>query len=200
MRRRRGIWIVGLLAAALGATAVGVHATSAAPTRARNFASAFDKTYSCRVSRQRSVRLYASVTLPPVDNRPQPGGLFVTTGVRTVTQNGTTTTVSQVSLQATKNSLRIDTKSCRRMKHQIPLNPKGLPSPPTTVTPTVTGRVNAQCATTARVLVRLRFTQTNHTPSHAVLAIRNENAKSQPVAFFRWSPSKLSVYTAKSCG
>jgi hypothetical protein len=124
----------------------------------------------------------------------------VTTGVRTVTHNGTTTTVAQVSLQAAKNGLRIDTKSCRRMKHQIPLKPKGLPSPPSTVTPTLIGRVNAQCATTARVRVRLRFTQTNHTPSRAVLAIRDENAKNQPVALFRWSPSKLSVYTAKACG
>ena len=191
---------MGLLATAVGAAAIGAHASSAASSRATTAASTLDKTYSCRVSRQRSVSLYASVTLPPVDNQPQPGGLYVTTGVRTLTNNGTTTTVAQVSLQAAKNGLKIDTKSCRRAKHQIPLKPKGLPGPPSTATPTLFGHINAQCTTTARVLVRLRLTTTNHTPSRALLAIRDENARNRPIALFRWSPQKLSAYTAKTCG
>ncbi|HEU5215063.1 MAG TPA: hypothetical protein VFU30_05950, partial [Gaiellaceae bacterium] len=79
MRGRHGIWIVGLLVAALGAAAVGVHASSAAPARSATAASTLDKTYSCRVRQQHFISLAATVTVPPVDNRPQPGGLFVTT-------------------------------------------------------------------------------------------------------------------------
>ena len=66
MRGRRAIWIVGLLLAALGAAAVGVHASSAAPTGPITHASTFDKTFSCRVRRQHFVNLYAGATLPPV--------------------------------------------------------------------------------------------------------------------------------------
>ena len=196
---RRGIWIVGLLAAALGAAALGVHASSATPSRAGAGASTLDKTYSCRVRKQLYVDLYASVTLPPADNRPQPGVLNLTTGARVSQQNGAIVEVAQVGLQATKNSLRIDTKSCRRVKHRISLKPKGLPSPPTTVTPTLFGRDSERCETTARVLFRLRVTSTNHTPSHALLAIRDDTAKRRPIAFYNWTPRKVSVYPGKSC-
>jgi len=199
MRGLRGIWIVGLLAAALGAAALGAHASSAAPTRAGAGSTTLDKTYSCRVRKQHFVDLYASVTLPPADNRPQPGVLNVTTGARVSQQNGATVEVAQVSLLATKNSLRIDTKSCRRVAHRIPLKPKGLPGPPTTVTPSLFGHDSERCGTAARVLVRLRVQSTNHTPSHALLAIRNDNAKRRPIGFYNWSPRKVSVYTANNC-
>lgn len=194
---RRGTWIVGLLAAALGAAALGAHASSAAPTRAA--ASTLDKTYSCRVRKQHFVDLYASVTLPPADNRPQPGVLDLTTGARVSQQNGATVEIAQVSLTAAKNSLRIDTKSCRRVQHQIPLKPRGLPGPPITVTPRLFGHDSERCGTAARVLFRLRVTSTDHTPSHALLAVRNDNAKKRPIGFYDWSPRKVSVYTRSDC-
>jgi hypothetical protein len=200
MRRRRDIGIVGLLAATLGAAAVGVQASFAAPTRAATPAATIDATYSCRVRPQHFVDLYASATLPPAaNNQPQPGGLFLTTGVKTIVRNNTTVTVAQVSLQARKNSLRIDKTACRRVKHQIPLKPKGLPGPPTSVTPTLRGFDNEQCDTTARVLVRLRLKTTNHTPVHAQLAIRNDDSRSRPIAFYNWGPRKVTAYTGKTC-
>jgi hypothetical protein len=200
VRFRHGMWIIGLLAAALGAAAVGVHASLAAPTRASTPASTIDKTYSCPVRREHVVDLYASVTLPPTNNQPQQSGVLnLTTGVRTIKQSGITETVSQVSLQARKNSLRIDQKSCRRVKQQIPLKPKGLSGPPTTVTRTLRGYDNEQCTTTARVLFRLRVKLTAGTPTHALLAVRNDNAKHRPIAFYNWSPRKVSLYTANGC-
>ncbi len=198
MSRRPGIWIVGLVAAALCA-AVGAHASSAARSGTRAAASTLDKTYSCKVRPEHFITFYAGVTLPPTNNQPNPGVLSLTTASKTTTHNGTTVTVAQVSFLAEKNSLRIDTSTCHRVKQQIPLKPKGLPTPPTTVTPTLFGRTNAQCSASARVLVRLRLTTTNHVPSRALLAIRNENAKNRPIAFFKWSPSKLSTYTNKTC-
>ena len=126
---RHGIWIVGLLAAALGAAAVGVHASSAAPTGPITHASTFDKTFSCRVRRQHFVNFSASATLPPVNGQRQPGGLYLTTVQKTREQNGATVTLTQVSLSARKNSLRIDMSTCNRVKRQIPLKPKGLPGP-----------------------------------------------------------------------
>ena len=199
MRGQGPTWIVGLLAAGLGAAALGAHASSAAPTRVRSGASTIDKTYSCRVRKQHYVDLYASVTLPPAGNRPQRGVLDLTTGARVSRQKGATVEIAQVSLEAVKNSLRIDTKSCRRVSHQIPLRPKGLPGPPTTVTPTLFGHDSERCGSAARVLVRLRAQLTNHTPSRALLAIRNDNAKHRPIGFYNWSPRKVSVYTSNRC-
>jgi hypothetical protein len=199
MRRHHGIWLVVLLAAALGAAAVGVHGSSAAQSRPSARASTLDATYSCRVSRLHYASLYASATLPPVKGKPQPGVLGLTTGTKSVTKNGTTTTVSQVSISAAKDSLRVDKSSCRRVKQQIPLKSKGIPGPPTTATPTFRGFINEQCPTAARVLVRLHLKLTDATPTHALLAIRNDNAKRHPIAFFNWSPRKVTAYTGTSC-
>ena len=107
--------------------------------------------------------------------------------------------MTQISLSSKKDSLRIDTKSCKRVKRQIPLKAKGLPTPATAVTPTQFGHDSEQCDTSARVLVRLRLQTTNHTPTHALLAVRNDNAKRKPIGFYKWSPSKVSVNAGRSC-
>lgn len=200
MGRRRGIWIVGLLAAVLGGAAVGAHASSAAPTRSATGAATLDKTFSCRVRKQHFINLNASVTLPPLQNQPQPGVLSVTTVQKTLKQNGgVVVTVSQLGFSARKNSLRIDTSTCSRVKQQIPLKSKGLSGPPITVTPKLFGHDFEQCDTAGRVLVRLRLKTTAGVPTHALVAIRNANTKHRPIAFYNWSPSKFSVYIANSC-
>jgi hypothetical protein len=196
---RRGVRVVCLPVAALVAAAVGVHAASAAPRHSAARASTVDLTYSCRVRRERYVDLYASVTMPPAGNVPQPGVLVLTTGVKTVVKNNTQVTVTQVGLQAARNSLKIDTSSCRRVKQQIPLSSKGLPGPALTATPSLFGHIAQQCKTTARVLVRLQFETANGIPSHALLAVRNDDAGSRPIAFYNWTPRKLSAFTARSC-
>jgi hypothetical protein len=194
MGRRRGIWIVGVLAAALGAGAVVVHASSAAPTLP---ASTIDATYSCRVQAQHFISLDTSVTLPPVNGRAQPGVLSLSTGVKVIKHGDTTTVLSQLGVQAVKNGLKIDKSSCRHVKQQVPLKPKGLPTPATIVTPTLRGYDNENCNTTARVLFRLRLKLTNQKPSHALLAVRNTNGK--PVAFYNWTTKKVSIYTSLAC-
>jgi len=199
MNLRHGIWIVGLLAAALGAAAVGVHASSAAPTGPITHASTFDKTFSCRVRLAFFVGFSVIFNIPPVNGQRQPGGLYLTTVQKTRQENGATVTLTQVSLSARKNSLRIDMSTCRRVKQQIPLKPKGLPTPAFTLTPHHQGFDNEFCDTAARVLVRLQFKTTNGVPSHALFAVRNDNAKSRPIAFYNWSPDKVSVYTANNC-
>ena len=102
----------------LGGAAVGVHAGSAAPARAAARASTINATYSCLVSKQHSINVYGSVTLPPANDKPQPGLLVLTTGAKSVVKNGITTTVSQLGLGAKKNSLKIDKSSCSRVKHR----------------------------------------------------------------------------------
>jgi hypothetical protein len=199
MRGRHFIWIVGVLAAALGAAALGVHASSAAPARASAAASTFDATYSCRVRKQHYVNLNASVTLPPVDNQPQPGVLLLTTVQKTHTKNGVMITVAQVSFSAKKNTLTIDKSTCSRVKHKIPLKRKGISGPPIVVTPSLYGHDSESCGTAGRVLVRLRLEMKNQAPSHALLAIRNQNAKKRPVAFYNWTPNRVSAYISNSC-
>jgi len=198
MRGRHYILIAGLLVAALGAAALGVHASSAAPIRTGTASSTLDKTFSCRVRTQHYIDLSAATNAPPVNNQPQPGGLFLTTVTKTRKVNNTLETLTQVSLQASKNSLRIDTKTCSPVKQQIPLKPKGV-SGPITVTPSLFGHDNEQCGTAGRVLIRLKVTSTNHTPTHALLAIRNQNASHRAVAFYNWTPHKVNVYIGRTC-
>lgn len=199
MHRRRGIWIMGLLAA-LGAAAVGAHSSSAAPSGAATGAATLDNTYSCRVRKQHFINLGASVTLPPVQNQQQPGVISVTTVQKTIKdKSGVVVTLSQLGFSAKKNSLRIDTSTCRRVKQQIPLKSKGLPGPPTTVTPALFGHDTEVCGTAARVLIRLKLKTTEGVPTQALLAIRNANTKHRPIAFYNWSPRKFNVYTANSC-
>jgi hypothetical protein len=197
MRGRRGLWVVGAAAAAIGA-AVGVHASSASPGGVGVGAGTTNATYSCLVGEQRSVNVYGSVTLPPQDGRKQPGLLVVTTGAKTSTKNGVTTTVSQVGVGAKKHGLKIDTSSCTRVKHQISLKPKGLGSP-TTATRNLFGHITADCSARSRVLVRLLLTTKAGVPAHALLAVRNTDAKRRPLAFYEWTPSKVTAYSAASC-
>jgi hypothetical protein len=190
----------GLLAAALGAAAVGVHTSSAAPTGPDHPRIHLRQDVLVPVRRAHFVNLAASSDIPSNNGQKQsPGGLYLTTVQKTRQENGATVTLTQVSLSARKNSLRIDMSTCRRVKHQIPLKPKGLPTPAFTLTPHHQGFDNEFCDSAARVLVRLQFKTTNGIPSHALFAVRNDNAKSRPLAFYNWSPERVSVYTANNC-
>jgi hypothetical protein len=162
-------------------------------------ASTIDTTYSCKVQSQHFVSLYAGVNLT-VNNKAQPGGVFLNTGVHVTKRGSTTTSVNQLGVEAVKHGFKIDKSYCRHVKQQIPLKSKGLPSPPTTVTATHSGFDSEKCSTTARVLFRVRVTMTNQKPSHALLAIRDVGTKTKPVAFYNWSPQKATVYTSFACG
>src|ERR1041385_5868897 len=172
MRRRPGVWIVGLLVAVIGATAWGVQASAA------RHASTTDSTYSCGVRRQHFIILSGSVTLPPAQGRSQPGLLTLITVDKSVQKNGATITKAQLGLSAKKAVLKVDTSTCRPVKHRIPLKPKGL-SPFETVTPTFKGHISQRCGTTkgSRVLVRIRLTTPATGPPDALIAIRNDDAK-----------------------
>jgi hypothetical protein len=198
MHRRHGISIFGLLATIVAA-GVAVQASFAASNRAASSASTIDATYSCSVSSQHNVVLYGGVTLPPANGQAQPGVFAVTTGTKSVTKNGTTTTKSQIGFSARKNSLKIDKSSCQRVNKKIALTRKGLSGPPTTATPHLYGHVNMSCGTAAKVLVRFRLTLEAGAPTQALVAMRNENAKNRPVAFYAWSPRKITAYTANNC-
>jgi hypothetical protein len=198
MRRRRGIWISALLAA-LVAAGVALQASSAARSRTTDSAATVDATYSCHVGSQHQVTIYGGVTLPPDNGQRQPGVFALTSNPRSVTKNGTTTTISQVGFSARKNSLRIDKSSCKQVKKQIPLKSKGLSGPPETATPTKYGHLNLRCGAATSVLVRLRITVTAGVPSRALVAVRTVSPKNKPVAFYSWSPQKVSAYSNDSC-
>jgi hypothetical protein len=195
MRLPRGIWLVGLLAAVCAA-AVGVHASSAAPTRGARV-STLSGTYSCAVRKQRFVDLSAGVTMQGQDGK-QSGLLQLTTVTKTVTKNGATSTLTQVSVFAEKNGVRLDKSTCRHVTKQVALKPKGYGSSET-ATPTFRGFINERCQTASRVLVGINLQLTNGVPSHALMAIRNDDAKSKKITFYNWSPKKIVAYSGNAC-
>ena len=178
VRFRRGIWIVGLLAAALGAAAVGVHASSAAPTRATN-ATSIDR-HDVLVSRRSAAlrqRLRERHPAAGQDGKTQPGGLVLTTGAKTTTKNGETTeTVSQVERPARRRTAEDRQSSCRRVKHQIPLKSKGLGlRQRRRRTSSVTSASNAGPGPRARPSPAQ---DEGGTPTHALLAVRDRLRRS----------------------
>jgi len=198
MHRRRGIWLFGLLAAVVAA-GIAVQASSAARNGATGSASTIDATYSCHVGSQNSVTIYGGVTLPPTNGQRQPGVFALTTNPKSVTKNGTTTTLSQIGFGARKNSLRIDKSSCHPVTKKIPLKSKGLSGPPETATPTKFGHLNVRCGTKTTALVRFRITIKAGVPTQALVAVRDGTAKNRPLAFYSWSPRKITAYTGNSC-
>jgi hypothetical protein len=68
-----------------------------------------------------------------------------------------------------------------------------------TATTSYLGSVNGRCVTTKRALVRFRITMRNGKPEKALVAVRNDDAKSKPIAFYRWSPRKISGHLGKTC-
>lgn len=197
MRRRRHLWILAVLPAAFAA-AVIVQTSAAALSTATGSASTVDATYACHVGGQNNVVIYGGVTLPPINGRRQPGVFAVTTNPKSVTKNGTTTTLSQIGFGARKNSLRIDKSSCHPVKKQIPLKSKGLSGPPETATPSMFGHLNLRCGTKTTALVRFRITIKAGIPTQALVAVRN-GVKNKPLALYSWSPSKITAYSGNSC-
>jgi hypothetical protein len=190
---RCGVGVVVVLVGVTVTVAANVGAAPASSTRV------VDRTYSCKVRPARYIDLESSVTLPPENGQPRPGQVRVTTVKKGIQRNGITFYVPQVFFEDKKDSLDVDRSACRGSSRRVPLKTTGLPTPGETATPTHTGSVNGRCSTTKRVLMHLRVTMQNGRPEAALLAIRNDSEKSKPVAFYRWSPSKIVGYLGNSC-
>jgi len=105
----------------------------------------------------------------------------------------------QVVFKDVKNSLRVDKSVCRPSSRRVALKPSGL-AKDQTVTPSYAGHSSGKCPTHAkRVLVHFRIAMTGGAPERALLAVRQDRAKGRPLAFFNWSPRKVTDYLAKSC-
>ena len=105
----------------------------------------------------------------------------------------------QIVFKDVKNSLKVDKLICRPSSRRVALKPAGL-APYQTVTPHFMGYLNGYCPThVKRVLVHFRVTITADTPERALFAVRKDSARARPLAFFKWSPAKITGYLAKSC-
>jgi hypothetical protein len=183
--------IVIVAAAAAIAVAASAYAAPASATRARAGAQVVDKTYSCRVWRQHPFYFGTQVRLPATaGGGSQPGLASVTTAHDHA---------FQVVFKDVKNSLKVDRPVCRPSSRRVPLKPAGL-ALYQTVTPHFVGHINGNCPTRVnRMLVHFRVTMTNGTPERALFAVRKDDAKARPLAFFKWSPAKITGYLANSC-
>lgn len=181
-----------IVAAVVGeAAATSAYAASASAMRAHAGAQVVDKTYSCRVWRQHPFFFGTQVRLPP--------GGQVKAGPATATVTTAADHAFQVVFKDVKNSLKVDRSVCRLSSRRVALKPAGL-ALNQTVTPQFMGQLTGKCPTHAkRVLVHFRVAMTAGTPQRALLAVRKDGAKGRPLAFFKWSPRKISAYLAKSC-
>ncbi len=177
---------------AVAATA-SAYAAPAASTRRFEGSRVLDGTYSCRVRAQHYFDVGTSVTLPPTPEGFQRPALV---WLQTAGKSGVT--LPQVSFQAMEKGITVDKSACRASSRRVPLKP-GLPLYET-VTPSLYGHIDVRCAKAAkRVLVRLRVEMKGGKPAQALVAIRNDNHKATPVAFFNWSPRRIKGYIGSSC-
>ena len=182
--------VIVAAAAAVAATATAYTARASA-TGARAGAQVVDKTYSCRVWRQHPFYFGTQVRLPATaSGGAQPGLASVTTA---------NDHAFQVVFKDVKNSLKVDRSVCRPSSRRVALKPAGL-ALFQTVTTHFMGHLNGNCPTRVqRVLVHFRITMTGGTPQRALFAVRKGDARGRPLAFFKWSPDKITGYLAKSC-
>jgi hypothetical protein len=182
--------IVIVAAAAVAATATA-YTERASATQAPTGAQVVDKTYSCRVWRQHPFYFGTQVRLPATaSGGAQPGLASVTTAKDHA---------FQVVFKDVKNSLKVDRSVCRPSSRRVALKPAGL-ALFQTVTTHFMGHLNGNCPTRVqRVLVHFRITMTGGTPERALFAVRKGDAKGRPLAFFKWSPDRITGYLAKSC-
>ncbi len=177
---------------AVAATA-SAYAAPAALTRGFAASRVLDSSYSCRVRAQDYFNVATSVTLPPT-----PGGFQRPALVSLDTAgNSNGTTLPQVWFQAMEKGVKVNKSACRASSRRVPLKP-GLPLYET-VTPSFYGHINVRCASAKRVLVRLRVEMKGGLPAQALVAIRNDNHKASPVAFFNWNPRRIKGYIDSSC-
>ena len=183
---------ISVVAGAAAATAVASAIPAfAGATRAHAGVEIVEKTYSCR-SAPRPVFIYgAQVRLPP--------GGQVAAGPAMATVTTADDHAFQVVFKDVKNSLKVDRSVCRPSSRRAALKPAGL-ALDQTVTRNLVGHLSGKCPTHAkRLLVHFRIAMTGGTPERALLAVRQDKARSRPLAFLRWSPRKITDYVAQSC-
>ncbi len=176
---------------AIAATA-SAYAAPAAWTRGFAGSRVLDSTYSCRVRAQHYFNVATSVTLPPT-----PLGFQRPALVSLDTAGKSGTTLPQVWFQAMEKGIKVNKSACRASSRRVPLKP-GLPLYET-VTPSLYGHIDVRCVSAKRVLVRLRVEMNGGKPAQALVAIRDDNPKASPVAFFNWSPLMIKGYIGSSC-
>jgi hypothetical protein len=185
----------GRIAIVAGAAAVAATASALAPpagaTGAPAGAQVVDKTYSCLAKPRRLFFVGAQVRLPP--------GGQVQAGPAMATVTTADDHRFQVVFKDVKNSLKVDKSVCRPSSHRVALKPGGL-ALDQTVTRNFVGHITGKCPVrTKRVLVHFRVSLTGGSPSEALFAVRKDSTKGKPLAFFKWSPRKISDYLAESC-
>jgi hypothetical protein len=185
----------GRISIVVGAAAVAAtgsaFAAPAGATRAHAGAQVVDKTYSCLTKPRRLFFVGAQVRLPP--------GGQVPAGPAMATVTTADDHRFQIVFKDVKDSLKVDKSICRPSSRRLPLKPAGL-ALDQTVSRDFVGHITGKCPVrTKRVLVHFRVSTTAGTPTHALLAVRKDSAKGKPLAFFKWSPRKISDYLAESC-
>ena len=188
----QSVWSrIAIATAVVLAAAASAYAASASTSRAHVGAQVVDRTYSCRVRGQSPFFFGTQVRLPATQyQKAQPAMATVITAADHA---------FQVVIKDVKNSLKVDAAVCRRSSRRVALKPAGL-ALYQTVTPQLFGHLNGKCPThVPRVLVHIRVSVTDGTPSRALFVVRKDNAKARPLAFFKWSPTKISGYLAGSC-
>jgi uncharacterized membrane protein len=185
-------WSRVVIAAAVAlAVTASAYAAPRSTARAHVGAQVVDKTYSCRARGQNPFFFGTQVRLPATQyQKAQPAMATVITA---------RDSAFQVVFKDVKNSLKVDTPVCRPSSRRVALKPAGL-SLYQTVTPRLFGHLNGKCPThVPRVLVHIRVSMTDGAPSRALFAVRKDDAKARPLAFFKWAPTKISGYLAGSC-
>lgn len=185
--RRLSIALAAVAASAVAAAAVlaaGVGSDSAKR-------SVLDETFSCRVQVESSAH---AVELTAGAKARNPAFALLYTASKKVNNEF----VAQLAFGSAAKGLTVDRSLCRRSSHTIALRSTGL-TRRGTVTSSFLGMFNDKCVTAARVLVRVRIGMVGGVPVQAQVAVRNDNAKSAPIAYVIWRPTRVTYFLDSEC-
>jgi hypothetical protein len=104
--------------------------------------------------------------------------------------------LQQLSFFHRPTPIEFDRQRCRRVRESVPLSGRGLVSQ-ATITTHFVGKLTATCPAARRVVLHLRATVQGGSPTRALVEVRNESGR--PVAFFDWSPTRVSSALGARC-
>lgn len=175
-------------------TAAGSNAALVARASNTERASVVDQTFSCAAQIQVGLPVISLAGSVRTTQMPT-AGVSLSSGSRIV--DGKRIPLELLAFSSAKGSLMTDATRCRRTLQKAPLNPSKLGSDGI-FTPTFGGAYQVNCTVSRRLLVHLRLMLSGSTPTSAQLLVENQ-PRGSSVAFIRWSPTKLSFFSAARC-
>jgi hypothetical protein len=207
-QRWRRVAVAVAVASGVVVAVAGVYAAPAVFSSSTVRSSVVDRAYACAVlphGGRTWVDLEGFPRIPYVDAQHNPSGkagpkpaiFSLATVERTGTDGKALPPFSQLGFKDVKGSLFVDRSACRPSPRRVALSHAGLVAQGAVTVQS--GLFNDRCLSARRVVFHVRVVLRGGTPTSAKVAVRNDDAKSRPIAYVDWTPKRITYFLDPNC-